>query len=103
MISVVSEVPWAYRNLDDYNYLPRSETQIMSTAEEAKRIFAEVHGPGYLIVTRSQIAFGHLFGGLPSDWAYRLVAQLLATGEFRRVYQNSQSEVLLRLAQDGAR
>jgi hypothetical protein len=95
VVSVVSEVPWGYRGLDDYVYLSPSPERVLSDPGAARARIAATTSDAYLVVTRGQAAFGRLFAGLPGTWASDLVAELVATGHYRVVFENADAVVVL--------
>jgi hypothetical protein len=93
-VSMVSEIPWGYRDLLKFHLAPGTSGTILSNPTVAEH-YLDTPGPGaYLIVSRDQTEFGHLFGGLPIDWAHRVVSAVLATGRYRVVFSNTQAEII---------
>ena len=98
-ISMVSEIPWGYRDLLKFHLEPNLSGVTLSTPKEAEH-YLDTPGPGaYLIVSDDQTEFGHLFGGLPIDWAHRVVSVVLATGRYRVVFSNVQAQIIGRVGE----
>ena len=55
----------------------------------------EKYSDAYLLLTRSQYAYGEMFFGLPPDWGEKLENNLLATGKFEVIFSNDDAKSMI--------
>ena len=94
LVGVANEMFWGYRDVGKIKLQGNTALSDPAVAETE----LSVHAPAaYLIVTRSQVAYGHYSVGLPANWARNLENALLATGRYRIVFSNGGGQVLARV------
>jgi len=91
LIAPTRNIPWRYRDLTTYHYLPLDEEPV-STPQE---VFALVpdDAPAYLISSRAQQDFGEQLAFLPAGWLDDLTRQLVATGRAELVFDQGTTSV----------
>jgi hypothetical protein len=99
LVSVAGEVAWGYR---DVGKIVLTGNQALTNPAVADHELSVRAPDAYLIVTKSQVAYGRKFVGLPANWARRLESALLGTGRYRVAFSNADAQVLTR-ANTGAK
>jgi hypothetical protein len=94
LLSANEEVSWSYDHLGDYAYEIPDEP--LETRSDVDRAFGEEPGESYLVLTRSQEAYGQVHRGLPDGWLDHLVDDLASSGRYQVVYRNGDAAVLCR-------
>jgi Glycosyl transferase family 2 len=104
VVAANSNFPWAFVHYDWYTYTFLDTPPALGTAAQQAPVatmtdIMATHrpGPSYLILTKSQAAEISLTGQWPPGAFSRLSHALLASGQFRTVYHNS-DVVILELA-----
>lgn len=88
LLAISGNLPWKWTRYDEYRYRPIGDATFFGRADlliDEARLF---NGPVYLVVTRAQRAYTEMVLGEPKGAFDAFVDDVLATGQFRTVYEN---------------
>jgi hypothetical protein len=94
LVSLSPNLSWQYRGLAEYAYPPSAvdESDFRRVDVAVRRVPKNPHG-SYLLVTRSQIAYGEQVYGLPAGWEAVVRHDIAATNRFTVVYRNPEATI----------
>ena len=95
ILAVTPQIAWRFTDIGTYNYLPYNLDEFAFRDVPAiVRLFESNRRGGFVIITSSQIIYGQQTYGLPLNWGAQAEAALERSGHFRRVYVNSNTQIL---------
>lgn len=87
-------VPWRYRNIEQYTYEPIvGDLEIQDIANLRALLAEGNYENNFVVMTRTMKAHGELFRGKPLGWGEQVEAQLLAADDFHLVYDNGETRI----------
>jgi hypothetical protein len=90
-----SNLPWKFQAFEEYYYSPQLDDFAIGNYKEVVQYLGnDKFTDAYLLLTRSEYAYGEMFYGLPADWGQRLEKDLLATGKFKVIYANEDAKIM---------
>jgi hypothetical protein len=86
--------PTRFVNIEDWNVpSPPPDDDAFRTAQSVLKTYNMPGREGYVFFTHSQEAYGELFLGLPIGWGDKLEQDMLASGQFKLIYQNQDAAI----------
>lgn len=93
-VALTGTLPWRFQDYQTYRYTTATKLARTQDVEGMIKLMADPKFPAsYLILSRSQKASGELYIGWPPGLWEGYEQALLATGRFRLVYANEDSQV----------
>ena len=90
LVALNPQVAWRDRDITTYAYLGQIEQRHLDEAEEILSYLTPKSGAdGYLLMTRSQAAYGEMVQGEPPGWTAEVERMLVATGQAEVVFRNA--------------
>jgi hypothetical protein len=88
-------LPWNYRDVERFELVPSKEEFVTSDWKAIIRLTGG-KDESYIVFTRSAEAHGEMFYSLPPGWGDRARQQLLASGQFKQIFDNGDVQILAR-------
>jgi hypothetical protein len=93
IVAVNSSLPWRDHDIGTYKFIGQIESQWIDHGNAVVGYLTPVK-TGYLILTKSQAAYGEVVEGRPAGWLDDLERRALATGKVHVVFHNDDATVL---------
>lgn len=95
LVSTSGNLPWRAQAFEQYEYLALTDAILLGGPQDLATQMRSVARPNsYLILTASEEAEAELFSGIASSGWDSFVDQMLASTDFRLVYQNADTKIL---------
>lgn len=94
LVSTSGNLPWRAQAFEQYTYLSVGDAVLIGEPGDLAAVMRAADRPNsYLVLTASLEAEAELFSGIPPSGWDAFVAKLLASPQFRLVYQNADTKV----------
>lgn len=98
LVALNPQVAWRDHDIATFTYLGQIDHRHLDEAEEILSYLTPRSGAdGYLLMTRSQEAYGEMAQGEPPGWTAEIERMLVGTGEAQVVFRNDDATVIRRL------
>ena len=94
-VAITSNVPWRYRDLEQYRYTPLGEDLGPDSLAAIENAMEANPRGAYLILTSGQYVFGEVFLGKPPGWGAAIERQVVESGRFRPVYERDDARIFI--------
>jgi hypothetical protein len=95
-VEVAANSPARYRDTEKYHFAPDLGDSVLDDINRLTDAMRSSSGARtYLVLTQSQTAYGELFHGKPPGWTERLQAALLATGQYKVIFENQDAIIMV--------
>ena len=97
LVALNPQVAWRDQDITTFSYVGQIDHRHLDEAEEILSYLTPKSGAdGYLLMTRSQEAYGEMAQGEPPGWTAEVERMLVGTGEAEVVYRNADATVIRR-------
>lgn len=97
LVALNPQVAWRDQDITTFAYVGQIDHRHLDEAEEILSYLTPKSGrDGYLLMTRSQEAYGEMAQGQPPGWTAEVERMLVGTGEAEVVFRNADATVLRR-------
>jgi hypothetical protein len=93
---VVSIAPAGFlreRGVGELDFAPALDRFQTGDLDNVRSLVEEHGGRGFVVLSKSQYAYGYMVSGLPKGWQHRLLAQLGTAPDFELVYREGTTRV----------
>jgi hypothetical protein len=95
LLSLSEHMPWMYKDVAAHRWVMLDAGPTAAAADLAARVSAE---PGaWVVLTRSQDAYGEVSQGRPAGWLWQVADSLHQSGLYRTAFENEDAMVLVDL------
>lgn len=103
LVALNPQIAWKDQRITDFVYVGQIEHRHLDEAEEILSYLTPKSGAdGYLLMTRSQEAYGEMAQGEPPGWTADVERMLVSTGKAEVVFRNADATVIRRAGGDSA-
>jgi hypothetical protein len=94
LVSTSGDLPWRAQAFEQYTYISVGDAVLIGEPGDLAAVMRAADRPNsYLVLTASSEAEAELFSGIPSSGWDAFVDKMMASPDFRLVYQNADTKV----------